>query len=198
MARKVDALLASVLGVALFAACDRSDPPKPKPAPSVAPSRSVAAVVVPDPPASPTEAPTDEAPLPSARSSQARASSPSPAAPGAPPPEPKRRLIDNFGFPEHPSLRPICGKRFMLQGGTKRSSFAFGSNEKPTTIRAFYKKRMGARGFEPRQGWRLPPGAPSPRRTLKIHPGSRSGYWTRCKSMSGAKWASIVEVARFE
>ena len=114
---------------------------------------------------------------------------------------PKRdqSVFDGYGLPWHPTAVHLCGKRLLHPGGEQSVWDAFWSEASPQKLVADYRLRLGERGFTaeaPGGIWKLPEGAPTPRRKLRILQVSSPGEHKSCDETPPPRAKSVLILTR--
>ncbi len=109
-------------------------------------------------------------------------------------------MFQEYGFPGHPNLDHLCGRRFRDPQGGSTSWDAFCSEDPPGVIVDSIASRLGHAGFEREaEGgvWRLPPGAAA-QRTLEVKSVDAGGVHRACGPQPGPLAKSVVTLTRVE
>jgi hypothetical protein len=107
--------------------------------------------------------------------------------------------MGEYGFPDYPSEKHLCGQREFRQGGEKITWDAFETVDPPEAVRARLGARLGERGFvdsDTFTGWRLPVGAP-PTRELELVPQGRPSAADRCSTKRDPEAKTVIVVRRW-
>jgi hypothetical protein len=108
-------------------------------------------------------------------------------------------IFDGYGFPAHPRVEPLCARREYQAGGRHLTWDAFASNDEPQSLVTHYRSRLGDAGFSAEGDggiWRLPAGARTPQRTLRISRTGQSGPHEGCEKKPGAGAKSVLLLSR--
>jgi hypothetical protein len=114
-------------------------------------------------------------------------------------PKQDRSIFDDYGLPWHPTAVHLCGKRLLHPGGGQSVWDAFWSKVSPQKLVTDYQRRLSKRGFtaeDPGGIWKLPEGAPTPRRTLHILRVSSPGEHQSCDETPDATAKSVLILTR--
>lgn len=106
-----------------------------------------------------------------------------------------------YRFPSHPNLTHLCQQRVYSASGHEVTFDAFASSVRPSKLVAYYRRKMGDAGFA-REGagglWRLPAGAPRPRRVLEIRAVETDNPSSQCEKRPPANSRAIILLSRME
>jgi hypothetical protein len=109
-------------------------------------------------------------------------------------------IFDGYGFPPHARAEHLCGKRVYDRTGGHVTWDAFASPDPPQSLITQFKARLGEPGFAARGAggiWRLPAGAPAPRRTLEVLAPGESGPFQSCERKPSAAARSVLVLSRW-
>ena len=107
--------------------------------------------------------------------------------------------MGEYGFPDHPTQKHLCGQREFRQGGETVTWDAFETTDSPEEVHARFAARLSERGFvqnETFTGWRLPAGAP-PTRELELVAAGRPSVADRCPTKPGPETKTVIVARRW-
>ena len=108
--------------------------------------------------------------------------------------------MGEYGFPDYPTQKHLCGQRELRQGLEKVTWDAFETSDSPEEVHARFAVRLSERGFvqsEAFTGWRLPAGAP-PTRELELVAAGRPSAADRCPTKPAAESRTVIVVRRWQ
>jgi hypothetical protein len=107
--------------------------------------------------------------------------------------------MGEYGFPDYPAQKHLCGQREFRQGGETITWDAFETVDSTEEVHARLGARLGERGFvesDTFTGWRLPAGAP-PTRELELVPPGRPSAADRCSTKRDPETKTVIVVRRW-
>lgn len=109
-------------------------------------------------------------------------------------------IFDGYGLPPHDGLDHLCGRRVYDRTGGHLTWDAFACPLPPEKLVLDFKQRLGNPGFEAHGAggiWRMPAGAPTPRRTLEIVPAGTTGVFDQCEKKPSTTSKSVLVLSRW-